>query len=128
MFCQIFTVFAFCHLTDAQQCTGGVELSVDGQILNTSTTLYRPISSNFTVRCRRCGRDRGPPWRDPSDNVISTSCGNNVLTGAVCTTNPTNSTSATDLMFSSLTRSLEGKYRCTRNPDNGGVIAIKGFG
>ena len=128
MFCQIFTVFTFYHVTDAQQCTSGVELSVDGQILNTSTTLYRPINSSFTVRCRRCDRNRRPPWRDPSENEISTSCDRNVPTGAVCIANPTNSTAATDLMFSSLTRLLEGKYQCTQNLDNGGVIAIKGFG
>ena len=121
-------MLVICHVTDAQQCTTGVELSVDGQILNTSTTLYRPISSNFTVRCRRCRRGRGPPWRDPSNDEISTSCDPNVPTTTVCTTNPTDSTAATDLMFSSLTRSLEGKYQCTRNPDNGGVITIKVFG
>ena len=110
------------------QCASGVKLSVDGQILNTSTTLYRPISSNFTVRCRRCRRGGRPPWRDPSDNEISTSCDRNVPTGAVCTTNPNDSTSATDLMFSSLTQLLEGKYQCTRHLDNGGVITIKVFG
>ena len=121
-------MLVICHVTDAQQCTSGVELSLDGQILNTNATLYRPISSSFTVTCRRCRRGGRPPWRDPSDNVISTSCGNNAPTGAVCTTNPNDSTAATDLMFSSLTRSLEGKYQCTRNPDNRGVITIKVFG
>ena len=63
------------------------------------------------MKWRRCSRNRRPSRRNP-DNEISTSCGSNVPTTTVRTTNSDDNTSAMDLMFSSLTQSPEGKWQC----------------
>ena len=105
-------------ITNAQ-CSSerDIELSVDDQLV--TTTLYKPVNSSFTVRCRRCTGNRRPSWSDPSGTEISTSCGSNA---PICTKNGGDRL-VKILMFSSFAQSLAGKYQCTRNND--GVIDIK---
>ena len=115
-------MLVICHATNAQQCTSGrnVELSVDDQLF--TITLYKPVDSSFTVRCRRCIDNGRPSWFYPNGTEISTSCGSGV---PVCTEN-SDERQVRDLMFSSFVKSLEGRYHCTRNSD--GIIFIRLFG
>ena len=116
-------MLVICSITNALQCLSGrdIELSVDGQLF--TTTLYKPIGSYFTVRCRRCTNNRRPSWFNSSRSEISASYGSGV---PICTKNA-DEHQAKDLIFSSLTESLVGGYQCTRyNKD--GVINIKIFG
>ena len=119
---SLFTVLVVYHIANAQQCSSGrnVEFSVDGT--TTTTTVYKPIGSSFIVRCRKCTGSGRPSWFHHNQTEISTSCGSDV---SLCAKNA-DLRQATDLIFSSLTKILEGEYQCTKNQDR--VIDIKVFG
>ena len=106
-------------ITNAQQCSSGhnIELSVDDQLV--TTTLYKPVNSSFTVRCRRCTGNRRPSW---FGTKISSSCGSGV---PICTKNA-NESQVKDLMFSSFGESLKGMYRCTGNNEGATEIEVLG--
>ena len=116
----LFAVVIISGITNAQRCSSGhdIELSVDGQLF--TITLYKPIGSSFTVRCRRCNNNRRPSWFNSSRSEISTSCGSGV---SICTKNG-GEHSDKDLIFSFFEESFEGEYRCTRSSQDG-IIDIK---
>jgi len=113
-------------IADAQLCSSGrnIEISVDGQLLTTTTTtVYKPVGSSFIMTCRKCNDGgRRPSWFDRNQTEISTSCGRGV---PLCTKKAAQRQTI-DLIFSSFTKSLEGEYQCTKNQDR--IINIKVFG
>ena len=109
-------------IANEQQCLSerDIELSVDDQLV--TTTLYKPVNSSFTVRCRRCTGNRRPSWFNSNGTKISSSCGSGV---PICTKNA-NESQVKDLMFSSFGESLKGMYRCTGNNEGATEIEVLG--
>ena len=108
---HFFFVIAILALVTAQ-CR--VEFFEDDKIFSDSPPmLNRTVGDSFVIGCRRCDVTRGPPnWLYRNRTEIP-SC--NVSDSSVCTEYDANDNLIRYLHFTSVTTSIAGSYRCTRN-------------
>ena len=95
--------------TDAQ-CTSGVELMLDGQLIFDGNALYRPAGDSFIVSCKRCNDSRNVKWLDSNEDAISVCDG----TATICVKENKDDELVQHLMISSFNESSTGEYKCTK--------------
>ena len=111
-------MLTFSGITDAE-CTDGVELTVDGQLIFDGTTLYRPVGDSFSVSCRRCSGGGQPKWFDSNEDEIQRCSGTTMICSA-------KSRNIQKLRFKPFLDSLAGAYKCTQGLN--GTITISALG
>jgi len=108
----------FSGITDAQ-CTDGVELMVDSQLIFNGTILYRPVGDSFNVSCGRCGSGALPNWLDLDGKKIQEVCSNTNICSA-------KNAGVRELRVLSFTELIAGTYKCSRTLNGTVTISLLG--